>query len=759
MAKNTEFSNTVTDNDLDVLEQQAAPYNAINTAYNPGKREREIRRIIWLRLYAMQLDPLRKWAENDWVAADQDYRLWVPDGAPDDWRADIRLPDGFGAIQTQMQETIDRKSRPSLARVTDSDRGLETYANSIMRYSMDRTGFDFQWYLSKLAAAIRGTSFIWDYWRVDKRIIHDPTDVDAEGNIKYTDKEITDFDDDYSQWIENEYVFIDPAAHHMEDAIDAIVRQVMHIDEFRRVYTFKPDFVNIPLVKAGGDTSSKGFFRQQKDMTTYDVEVLHYYNRANDQYWVMANNVIVRTGCIPNKHKEIPLVAIYQYQVPGRFWGLGIPKVIWNLTEERRSLRNLNLDRQKMQINKMFLVNDIVDIDEEEAVVRPHGFITINAPGLPLNQAIQPLEYGDVPASYQAAEEMLMDDIRRATGINDEMQNQPSGSTATEAAILKESSVKRINLISELQEIDSLVRLGKLKWSNIQFFYSTPRLEKIFESNSERTKKIYRKLTVKGKQFTIQTDEQGQKSLMVNDIEGSSSFELNPSMAHFMDGDYDVMVDADAFATAHISKAIQQSKVTEMLSLVSAQPMWMGELDPTKTLERYLEVMQEDPKRWMKGNGRSVETWEMLANWENLVMADGKPLTPTEGATQDHTKVHLQFTQSAMFKALPLTIKKIFQMHIMGEDKNNPATGGGMGQSSPGFQGQPQPGPMGPMGPQGPGGVPGQSAPLQAPTGPPGPVSPVANPAPQMPAPQGAQGGMPQSMQVADVQPSNLGKS
>lgn len=757
MAANTEL------NDQELLEQQAAPYNAINIAYNPGKREREIRRIIWLRLYAMQLDPLRKWAENDWVAADQSFRMWVPDGAPDDWRADLRLPDAFAAVQAQMQETIDRKSRPSLARVTDSDKGLEAYANAIMRYSMDRTGFDFQWYLAKLAAAARGTSFIWDYWRTDKRLIHDPISVSADGTIEYQDKEITDFDDDYSQYVENEYVFIDPAAHHMEDAIDAIVRQVMHIDEFRRIYHFKSDFINIDMVKAGGDTSSKGFFRQQKDMTTYDVEVLHYYNRANDQYWAMANNVVIRTGSIPNKHKEIPLVAVYQYQVPGRFWGMGIPKIIWQLTEERRSIRNLALDRQKMQINKMFLVSDLVDIDEEEAVVRPHGFVKVNTNGLGLNQIIQPIEYGDVPPSYQAAEQMLLDDIRRAHGIDDRLEDVPSGGTATQAAILKETAIKRINMISELQEMDSLIRLGRIKWSNIQFFYTVPRLEKIFSGSSSHDKKIYRNIKTKGQEFTVQTDKTGEKSLLVNEIEGSSSFELNPTMARFLDGDYDIMVDADAFATAHVSKAIQQSKISEMLGVITNQPAWVSVLDPQKSMERYLEVMQESPQNWMKGGGRSKGEWMQLADWENQVLAAGQPLMPTQDATIDHTLEHIRFKDTAQYKALPLQLKRLHQLHIMGEDKNNPMTNGGTGQMNPSFGAPPQAPPVSPLGvpgasggPQGPAGLPQQVPQPQGQLLQGGIGANTPPPAPMLPQP--TRGGGP-NMQVADIGASNLGRS
>lgn len=730
---------------LELLEQQAAPYNAINVAYRPGKKEREVRRIIWLCYYAMGLDPLRKEAEDHWQSADQAYRQWTPTPDPDDWRANIFLPDAFAAIQAQMQETIDRKSRPLLRSIDSNDISIEHFANGVMQYSLDRTNFDYQMYLAKLSAAIRGTSFIWDYWRVDKRLIEDPTGVNTDGSVKYQTKEVVDFDDDYSQFIENEYVYLDPFARHIDDAIDCIIRQIMHIDEFRRVYRYRPDFINVDYVKAGGDTSSKGFFRQQRDLTTYDVEIFHYYNRANDQYYAMANNVVIRIGPMPSKHKELPLTPIYQYKVPGRMWGMGIPQVIWALTEERRSIRNLNLDRQKMQINKMFLVNDQVEIDEEEAVTRPHGFINVNANGLPLNQIIQPLEYGDVPQSAFKTEEILLEDIRRAHGIDDRIEGNQVGGTATEAAILKESAIKRIQMMATLLEMDSLKRIGRIKWSNIQFFYPVARLERVFDDEDHETvKKSYRKIRINGKEFML-SGAKGEQSLVMNEIDGSSIITLNKSYAQFMQGDFDVEVDADA--TSHLSKTILQSKVTEMVNLILANPVTAGVLDPKKTVLQLLQVNDQNPNDWMPSPVRTAEQWRMLADQENVVMSAGIPILPTEGANSDHTLEHLHYTKSAEFVNLHPAIKQIFQVHINGEDANNPATAGGMGQQTapvapPG--GPTATSPNGPSGPLGGGPTPPLTSPTAQQTNQ-GMMGPVRTPG-QM------------NMQPADVGASNLGQ-
>jgi hypothetical protein len=34
--------------------------------------------------------------------------------------------------------------------------------------------------------------------------------------------------------------------------------------------------------------------------------------------------------------------------------------------------------------------------------------------------------------------------------------------------------------------MDTIKRIGRLKWSNIQFFYPAPRFEKIYEENEEK---------------------------------------------------------------------------------------------------------------------------------------------------------------------------------------------------------------------------------------------------------------------------------
>lgn len=653
-------------------DQQLDPPAVINGGYRPNKRNRLIRRTVYQRFYWLRDEPNRKEQEDDWEVADKEFTMYAPPRDPDDWEADLHLPDAFAAIQAQMQETVERKARPHLKKTEDSDEPYAEFGNSVLTYNMNSTGFDYQYYLGKLSAASRGTAFFMDYWRTEKRTVKDPTDVDKEGSIVYTEKEITDFDDDYLEWVPNEFIYIDEKCSSVDDAVDGLKREIVNIDEFHRKYGKKKGFFDTEYVYAGGDRSNRSFFRYPTDITEQDVEVLHYYNRSTDSYWCVANNVTIYDSPLPWKHKELPFAVLYQYRVPGRFWGMGIPKIIHMLSEERRSIRNLNMDRQKLQIHKMFLHNNSFDIDEEDTITRPHGIISVDTNGQSLANAIAPIEYGDVPNSYFKTEEILLEDIRRAHGIDDRIQGVQSGGTATEAAILKESALKRVNLISITNEMDTVVRIGRLKWSNIQFFYGVPRIEKITQDGEEQEKKVYRTIAINNRKFEI-VDDNGKKTLKMEDIRGDSALKIDKKYAKYLEGDADVSVDADIYSP--ISKAIEQTKKTETFSLLLSNPATLAIMDLNGATEDLLQTNGIKADKWMINPGGSKQDMRMLAENENMVMMAGQPLDGTPNASEDHTLVHLMFTKTVEFRDAPHEIQQIIMDHILQEHDKNPATG------------------------------------------------------------------------------------
>jgi hypothetical protein len=141
----------------------------------------------------------------------------------------------------------------------------------------------------------------------------------------------------------------------------------------------------------------------------------------------------------------------------------------------------------------------------------------------------------------------------------------------------------------------------------------------------------------------------------------------------YMEGDTDVIIDVES--TTVISKVLRQAKTTEMVNMLAANPILLGQLDARKTVSEVLQVNDFSPKRWMQGEGISDEQQEMKAEDENLVMSKGVMLDPTEGANARHTLVHLQYTKTVDFAHLPEGIKAIFMRHILGEHEANPQTG------------------------------------------------------------------------------------
>lgn len=652
--------------------------------YNPNKSDRKARRRIFDRFQTMRDDPIRKEEEQFWEDGDKAYMQWVPNREDGDWRSHLVLPDAFAAIQSSAQEVIERRSRPNLESVESSDLAKEQFCNDILKHSMDRTGYDFETYQAKNCAAIRGTAFVRERYRYEKRMVQDPDSMDKDGEIVYKKREIVDYDDTVTEFVENSMNYVDPGARKIEDARDDIEREILDIKTFKARYGKKPGFMNVNLVKAAGQlNNSFQFFKQAQDVTDDEVEILHYTNKESDSYDVLANNVLIRRGPIPFKHKELNISAYRHYIVPGRIYGMGIPRVIFSLSEERASLRRLRLDDKNLNSNKVFLANDLVDIDEEDLRSRPNGVIQVNTNGMSLDQVIKELNFSNTDATSYKEEEMLLEDIRRAHGISDNNQNVPTGSTATEAAIMKEMAQKRISLIAIQAEMDNVIRQGRLKWSNIQFFYPAARILRLTADSEALGKKVYRTIKVQGRAYSIK-EENGGYSLDSTEIEGNSGFVLDPKMAKYMEGDFDVTMSASPAPI--LSKPLQQAKITEMFGLIALNPLLAATIDSKKAVQRYLKINDEDPKDWMMGKGLTDDQWARLAIQENNVMATGIPLVPTDGANETHSMEHLHFTGTPAFQTLPQPVQANIGQHIMGEDA---ARGGTAQMGTPGPQGGP----------------------------------------------------------------------
>jgi len=664
-------------------EEKVEEIQGMDNQYTPDEEDKKILFRVYDRFTKMRNSESRQNYEIDMEAADKDYKGWMPAVDEDDYRSNINKPIGFSLIETMVQETIERKPRPKATQRASTDAAATLFTNDVLDFSFDVGNFDLQHLLAKKEAYKRGTGFLLEYYRYDTRVVENLDLKKKDGEVYENWKKSLkiDYDDLYSEYVPGQWIYVDPAANHISKAKDAIRREILNIEEFYRVYGGKRGFKDVEKVRGGGDESWPTYYTPPEGMEENTVEVLHYWNRAIDRYDVVCSGIVIRRGPNPNPHKELPIVPLYCYKDPDEFYGMGIPKIIRSLVEERNTIANLRTEATKMGLSKMFFYDDMIEIDDIDLIPRPHGGIPINTNGRPINQVISWLDYDNIPRSSYQEEEILIEDIRRTTGIDDRVQGMNVGGTATEAAILKEATMRRINSQNIMNEMDGLVRLGKLRLENIKFFYSIPKFKQIVgDDDSKSIKEEYRNITVKGKQY--QLNSKGE--LVVEETEGIFGFKLDKSMMKFLDNDYDITVEADSQYV--VSKPLYQSKITEMIDRLTANPILLNEIDPRKLAKRYLQINDEDPRDWLAVK-LDREDAEFLAQQENEVMSAGYPIPPTKGATQEHTDVHLFFVQGPMFNQLDDVLQAIVENHIKGE-----ATGMGVPMGEPGQQGAQNPG-------------------------------------------------------------------
>ena len=198
------------------------------------------------------------------------------------------------------------------------------------------------------------------------------------------------------------------------------------------------------------------------------------------------------------KHKQLQFAKSIDVNRLDRFYGKGEPELLDSIQDELNTLRRMIIDRNHLDIDKSFLVSQNTMLNDEDLIARPHAMIPVDDP-----KSVQALEYGDLPLSVDRTLKSIQEDSIRVTGIDDRFQSlQRSPSTATEAAILKESTIKRIKMKISNLEAGFLVDIGRMRVSNIIQFYSQPKLEKIVgEEGTQEYKREVARPIVTGKQI------------------------------------------------------------------------------------------------------------------------------------------------------------------------------------------------------------------------------------------------------------------
>jgi len=539
---------------------------ATQKAYRPTNKERAVIEMVSDRLEKMKRK--RQDQEEHWNNADKQYQMYRTNRPKDEWRADLKLPDTFSVVETALAEMVDQSPGIVYRPRESGDVERANKLQKIFEYTWEKGNGDIELLRFMKDCLLYGTAIGEEYWRQDLVEHKDMDDFDLEEfePKSWKKREKIEFDDCYFESLSVWSFFVDPMADDLDSARDCAKVLTITKDDFEKKYK---RYSNAKKVVQGTAVYKQEWFKPLGNMEDDEIEVIHYYDKTNDLYLVIANGVLLTKteNPIPYKHKDFPFVRAIDIMLPHSFYGLGEARVMKHLQDERDTIRNMRLDTVHLNIQKQYIVDDRLEMDDEDLIARPHGIIRGPKDSIEVvpQAAIHPEAYRE--------EELINDDIIKATGIDIRMQSLGGrGDTATEVAILKESSLKRIRLKLRVLEKTALYRLGRLRLANIQQFYSIPVIKKVLGGEGVEEVETFRNVGFKHPKGT---------------------YEWFTARPNDITGEYDVVIIAGA--TLPVSKALEAQKRINLFDRLMGHP----DVDQRKLAEALIESHDIDPDELM----------------------------------------------------------------------------------------------------------------------------------------------------------------
>ena len=669
-----------------------------NGVYAPTDDQKKTIEYVYKRFIAMKTSPDREKAEKDWDKWEkqwESYRVPQSESGQEPWMSNHVVPMTTSVVETALSELTRQNLRPFVLPQGPEDQPKAKVMGHIWDFIWRISNGDLTMYGIMKDLLMYGTAIAQEYYLKDRRKVRD-TEVDAKGKSSTKEREVFDYDDCMLEQVKLQDFYVDEYARGFDGpyrARDCVRRFVMNIDDFHAMYDDSQwdQFGNAKFVKPGGNTEHTEFFKPPEGSLKDDqVEVLWYWSiKPQDSFKIVANNVDIRDAGNPYKHKQLPYLRAVDIKRIHRFYGKGQPELLESIQNEADTLRRMVIDRNHLDIDKMFFVSNRLGLSDEDLVARPHGMI----PTDDVNGA-KAVEYGDVPRSVEMSYAHLSDDSIIVTGINPRAQSLPQAGTATEAAILKESTVRRLELKLWLLKKEFMPRLGMLRASNVIQFYSQPRLEQIvgekgteqykaecarlkqqgllYEENGQDPMKMsYRSIPIKGKQLSFDATNK----MTETKASGFTFFELTPNTFTPQRGQF--WFQFESGSNLDVSKPLLQQKDLELFDRFSQIALTVpNSYDIVKLGDMILEDFNKNPDDFkidqqpvMSDDAQRTQMLAQLAQMENQQMMAGQDIPATPYADKSHTLLHIYYMKGKQFMALPNNspIVKVFTTHVTGE--------------------------------------------------------------------------------------------
>lgn len=446
---------------------------------NYGPQEVELRNI-----FMLQMNDARNYFLNMiQPRLDRAYKLYV--GYIGDrqreikkWQANIFVPYIHSAVETMIPRILDARPEFAVQGRTEDDQVKAEKQQQLMDYLWELAKMDITAENLVRSALVYGTGYLQVSWKKDTRThkFLKTKDINSKKYV-YEEKERTFYDAPYCEWVDNYSLWYDWHNTTRESKQYWFKRMLLTEPEIRRRYPMADKKrLAMAFSSVGGDlndyasvrnlvksnhrwiikgiapvTSYRGIgddkYNVYGDQRLRMYEVFEWWRPFDDAYCVMvgAAYVPILKGAvvpIPYDFKEAPFIEVPYLRLPYEFEGWGLPMILENPQLMLNMIKNQRLDNVTLSIHKMWIVNPLANINKEELVTRPFGIIYSIDPN-----GVREVQFSDIKASAYKEEELLKQDMRYASGVDDYSMGGGSGaSSATEVRHLRESTLERVRL-------------------------------------------------------------------------------------------------------------------------------------------------------------------------------------------------------------------------------------------------------------------------------------------------------------------------
>jgi hypothetical protein len=550
-----------------------------------------------------------------------------------------------------------------------------------------------------------------------------PTEFDRNGiPTCWEIKKIPFYDDIFEDIISPLQFAVDPNCTTLNDAEDCVCYTFMSKNKFDITFGNDPRWINTDKVNPGVKFkfNTKGDFIAEKSIQDKGVVVEEYFNVILNEWVVVANGVLISPIFttlspvstdekgnaikdvygfpLPDRHRQLPFVAqfnhssfitesfgsiftssssasefsSYSSQITGKetFWRKGDPHVLKDLITLETGLT------QAMFRNAKLASQVIIATDRGYKFKSKKWKSGDQAIGMKGRYEVSPLGQ-----TQQGQIQPLLDFLFQmkvlAIGIDPRNISQDNKTkSATEAAIIQETSMRRLNENIQFNIQEGELRDGNLTLKLIVQYYSVPEMVRLNGDESIEDLKLYHdvqyverkekskdgaedkliQIPVIGKKYrSIQskmTLEEKQESdtgkyLLTKSEEGAHSFLLRPEYINILDVDIEITSENKLGEIQAVTKQQTNELVNTFLTLFAAtNPGPNGEapaidksdLPPMKDIIKRLMVVYDLSTEWSdQKNMPSTKTSQQESSMQEY-MQNRKPLSPTATASANQSQ-------------------------------------------------------------------------------------------------------------------------